>query len=73
MIDLANVANVEDIPSTSTDVQAAKTSQLQTLTEFHPLAKSVTIMVEPQEEELRIETSEDILARQVEIENAREA
>ena len=73
MIDLANVVNVEDIPSTSTDVQAAKTSQLQTLTEFHPLAKSVTIMVEPQEEELRIETSEDILARQVEIENAREA
>ncbi len=73
MIDLANVANVEDIPSTSTVVQADKPSQIQTLTEFHPLAKSVTIMVEPQEEELRIETSEDILARQVEIENAREA
>ena len=73
MIDLANVVNVEDIPSTSTDVQAAKTSQLQTLTEFHPVARSVTIMVEPQEEELRIETSEDILARQVLIENAREA
>jgi hypothetical protein len=65
VIDLANVGNAEDIPSTSTDVQAAKTSQLQTLTEFHPVARSVTIMVEPQEEELRIETSEDILARQV--------
>jgi hypothetical protein len=73
VIDLANVVNEEDIPSTSTDVQAAKTSQLQTLTEFHPVARSVTIMVDPQEEELRIETSEDILARQVEIENAREA
>jgi hypothetical protein len=65
VIDLANVVNKEDIPSTSTDVQAVKTSQIQPLTEFHPLAKSVTIMVEPQEEELRIETSEDILARQV--------
>ena len=73
MIDLAKVANVEDIPSTSTDVQAAKPSQLQTLTEFHPVTRSVTIMIEPQEEELRKKTSEDILARQVEIENAREA
>jgi hypothetical protein len=65
VIDLANVGNAKDIPSTSTDVQAATTSQLQPLTEFHPVAKSVTIMVEPQEEELRMETSEDILARQV--------
>jgi hypothetical protein len=65
VIDLANVGNANDIPSTSTDVQATTTSQLKPLTEFHPVAKSVTIMVEPQEEELRMETADDILARQV--------
>jgi hypothetical protein len=65
VIDLANVGNANDIPSTSTDVQATTTSQQKPLTEFHPMAKSVTIMVEPQEDEFGMETSEDILARQI--------
>jgi hypothetical protein len=65
VIDLANVGNANDIPSTSTDVQVTTTPPQKPLTEFHPMAKSVTIMVEPQEEEFRMETSDDILARQV--------
>lgn len=34
---------------------------------------SVTIQVEPTEEEFRMESADDILARQVQIENARDA
>ncbi len=37
------------------------------------LTTSVTIQVEPTEEEFRMESADDILARQVQIENARDA
>ncbi len=37
------------------------------------LTTSVTILVEPTEEEFRMESADDILARQVQIENARDA
>ena len=61
VIDLTNVENVSALPSSSTEVQD------------NTLVKTVTITVEPEIEELRIETSDDILARQVQIENARAA
>lgn len=37
------------------------------------LTTSVTIQIEPTEEEFRMESADDILARQVQIENARDA
>ncbi len=61
MIDLTNVEKVSALPSSSTEVQD------------NAIVKTVTITVEPEIEELRIETSDDILARQVQIENARAA
>jgi hypothetical protein len=61
VIDLTNVEKVSALPSSSTEVQD------------NAIVKTVTITVEPEIEELRIETSDDILARQVQIENARAA
>jgi hypothetical protein len=37
------------------------------------LTKSVTISVEPTETDLEMESADDILARQIQIENARDA
>jgi hypothetical protein len=53
VIDLTNVEKVSALPSSSTEVQD------------NTVVKTVTITVEPELEEFRPETSEDILARQV--------
>jgi hypothetical protein len=73
MIDPSNEIDLTGLPSSSTRL-ADTTKQLPKPVDKHTtLTKSVTITVEPQTEDLRMESADDILARQVQIENARDA
>lgn len=73
MIDPPNEIDLTGLPSTST-LPTDTTKQLpKPVDENIASKKSVTITVEPQTEDLRMESADDILARQVQIENARDA
>ena len=73
MIDPPNEIDLTGLPSTST-LPTDTTKQLPKPVDKNIASKkSVTITVEPQTEDLRMESADDILARQVQIENARDA
>ena len=73
MIDPPNEIDLTGLPSTST-LPTDTTKQLPKPEDKNIASKkSVTITVEPQTEDLRMESADDILARQVQIENARDA
>ena len=65
MIDPSNVIDLTGLPSSSTLLADTTKQQPKSFDKHTALTKSVTITVEPQAEDLRMESADDILARQV--------
>jgi hypothetical protein len=65
MIDPSNVIDLTGLPPSSTLLADTTKQQPKSLDKHTALTKSVTITVEPQEDDLRMESADDIIARQV--------